>query len=196
LRQFHFIVIILFLNCFNHQHVPLKWYENYDFVYKRLKYQLITFSRRCDDWFKISAILLHFFETLFTNKFVFSSFLALSDNVCSPASSNVNKIQLKSYFFFWGQFHQHFTCTFFVLKCFAQLFSVTFWLCNSMVKGYRKKSTHKMWMKLTPTKVKKKRKELHLSPNEENRMKMVFILDSLLILSSSLTFIKLWNNNT
>jgi len=34
-----------------------------------------------------------------------------------------------------GQFHQHFTCAFFVRKCFAQLFFVTFSIRNFLSKG-------------------------------------------------------------
>jgi len=40
-----------------------------------------------------------------------------------------------------SKFHQHFTQAFFVPKCFAQLFFlVTFWLCNFLLKEYRRKS--------------------------------------------------------
>jgi len=41
-----------------------------------------------------------------------------------------------------GRFHQHFIHSFFIRNCFAQLFSVTFWLCNFLAQGYRQKIVH------------------------------------------------------
>jgi len=46
--------------------------------------------------------------------------------------------------------HQHFMHTFFVQKCFAQLSSVTFWLCNFLAQGYWQKRALKILVKLTP----------------------------------------------
>ncbi len=59
----------------------------------------------------------------------------------------------------WGNFkffdkqiyvNIYFMLLFFGRKCFAKLFSVTFWLCNFLAKEYRQKTTWKILMKLTP----------------------------------------------
>ncbi len=49
-----------------------------------------------------------------------------------------------------GRFHQHFTHSFFVRKCFAQLSLDTFQLCNFWHKNISAKCTCKMLMILTP----------------------------------------------
>jgi hypothetical protein len=47
------------------------------------------------------------------------------------------------------QFHQHFTCAFFVQKCLRSFSLVTVWLCNFWSKEIGAKAAHKMLMKLT-----------------------------------------------
>ncbi len=51
----------------------------------------------------------------------------------------------------WCQFHQHFTCGFFVQKFFAQLFlHLNFWFELFLAQEYWHKCAHKMLVKLTP----------------------------------------------
>jgi hypothetical protein len=49
----------------------------------------------------------------------------------------------------WYQFYQHFTCAYFIRKCFAQLFLVTFQLCNFWRQNIGVKCRRKKLMKLT-----------------------------------------------
>ncbi len=66
-------------------------------------------------------------------------------------SQNMGKTNFIRKVLFTGRFHQHFTCAFFVWKCFTQLSLVTFQLCNFWRQNIGSKCARKMLMKLTPT---------------------------------------------
>jgi len=53
---------------------------------------------------------------------------------------------------YWSQFHQHFTCVFFIRKRIEQLFCYYVWLCDFCCQNFVQKRVCKMLMKLTTEK--------------------------------------------